>query len=111
MTVLFAFEEAIGFMMGQVEHDKDGISAAAVCAELAADVYAQGQTLSQHWHQLQRRYGTYEYRSGYFIASPASKSAAVFERLRAQVPATIAGCAVRAVRDLGTGVDTEQPGE
>lgn len=34
-TVLFAFEEAIGFMLGQVEHDKDGISAAAVFAELA----------------------------------------------------------------------------
>lgn len=26
--MLFAFEEAIGFMMGQLEHDKDGISAA-----------------------------------------------------------------------------------
>jgi len=34
-TVLFAYEEAIGFMMGQIEHDKDGISAAVVFAELA----------------------------------------------------------------------------
>ena len=34
-TVLFAFEEAIGFMMGQLEADKDGISAAAVFGELA----------------------------------------------------------------------------
>ena len=34
-TVLFAFEEAIGYMMGQAQHDKDGISAAAVFAELA----------------------------------------------------------------------------
>ena len=33
--MLFAFEEAIGFMMGQAQHDKDGISAAAVFAELA----------------------------------------------------------------------------
>ena len=34
-TVLFAFEEAIGFMFGQVQHDKDGVSAAVVFAELA----------------------------------------------------------------------------
>ncbi|PRW56905.1 phosphoglucomutase PGM3 isoform B [Chlorella sorokiniana] len=108
-TVLFAFEEAIGFMLGQVEHDKDGIAAAAVFAELAADVYARGGTLAQHWLQLQQQYGTFEYRSGYFIAQPPSKSEAIFERLRAAPPTSIGGLAVHAVRDLGTGVDTAQP--
>lgn len=108
-TVLFAFEEAIGFMMGQLEHDKDGISAAAVFAELAADVYARGDTLAAHWQRLRQRYGAFEFRSGYFVASPPSRSAAVFERLRAAPPAAIGGCPVRAVRDLGTGVDTSQP--
>ena len=77
---------------------------------LAADVYARGGTLAQHWHQLQQRYGAFEYRSGYFIAQPPSKSAAVFERLRAAPPTTIGGLRVAAVRDLGTGVDTAQPG-
>lgn len=81
-----------------------------VFAELAADVYARGGTLAAHWQRLLQRYGAYEYRSGYFIADPPSKSAAVFERLRAAPPAAIGGCAVRAVRDLGTGVDTSQPG-
>jgi hypothetical protein len=74
-------------------------------------VYSRGQTLEQHWQQLRQRYGAFEYRSGYCIASPPSKSAAVFERLRAQMPASIGGCAVTAIRDLGTGVDTAQPGE
>ena len=77
----------------------------------AGDVYSRGQTLGQHWQQLRQRYGAFEYRSGYFIVSPPSKSAAVFERLRSHVPASIGGCAVTAVRDLGTGVDTAQPGE
>ena len=81
------------------------------CCWPAGDVYSRGQTLEQHWQQLRQRYGGFEYRSGYFIASPPSKSAAVFERLRSQVPASIGGCAVTAVRDLGTGVDTAQPGE
>ncbi|KAL4452333.1 hypothetical protein ABPG75_007995 [Micractinium tetrahymenae] len=108
-TVLFAFEEAIGFMMGQLEHDKDGISAAVVFAELAADVYARGGTLVAHWQRLRQRYGAFEYRSSYFVANPPSKSVAVFERLRAAPPVAVGGCAVRAVRDLGTGVDTSQP--
>jgi hypothetical protein len=108
--VLFAFEEAIGFMMGQLGHDKDGVAAAAVCAELAAELHAQGATLAQHWQALQQRYGRFEYRSGYFVAQPPSRSAAVFQRLRDAPPAAIAGRRVVSVRDLGTGLDTAQPG-
>jgi len=44
LQVLFAFEEAIGFMVGPYK-DKDGISAAAVFCEMAAEIYAQGATL------------------------------------------------------------------
>lgn len=77
---------------------------------LAADVYAHGSTLAEHWNQLLQRYGALYYRSGYFVASPPSRSAAVFERLRVQVPASIGDYAVEAVRDLGTGIDTAQPG-
>lgn len=81
------------------------------CAvRLAADVYARDGTLAQHWQELQQRYGPFEFRSGYYIAQPPSKSAAVFERLRAAPPTTIGGLRVQAVRDLGTGMDTAQPG-
>ena len=76
----------------------------------AADVYARGSTLAQHWRELQQRYGALHYRSAYFVADPPSRSAAVFQRLRAQPPRRIGGLAVRSVRDLGTGVDTAQPG-
>lgn len=41
----------------QVGKDKDGVAASAVFAELAADVYARGATLAQHWQQLQQQYG------------------------------------------------------
>ena len=60
-TVLLAFEEAIGFALGAVGKDKDGIAAAAAFAELAAAVYEGGGTLRQHWAQLQAKYGRWCY--------------------------------------------------
>lgn len=51
-TVLFAFEEAIGFMCGSCVLDKDGVSAAAVCAEMATYVYNQGLTLSKQLEKI-----------------------------------------------------------
>lgn len=46
-TVLFAFEEAIGFMCGSTVLDKDGVSAAAVCAEMAAHIYNHNSTIKK----------------------------------------------------------------
>ncbi|XP_002735052.2 phosphopentomutase-like, partial [Saccoglossus kowalevskii] len=46
-TVLFAFEEAIGFMYGTQVLDKDGISAAVVLAEMASHLATNNITLTQ----------------------------------------------------------------
>lgn len=46
-TVLFAFEEAIGFMCGTAVLDKDGVSAAAHVAELVAYLETKGSNLQQ----------------------------------------------------------------
>ena len=43
--VLFAYEEAIGFMLGTAVLDKDGVSAAAVMGELVSWLYDNGRTL------------------------------------------------------------------
>ncbi len=54
--VLFAFEEAIGFMVGVMGiRDKDGVSAAAVFAEMAADYYSRGETVRGSKRLLRRR--------------------------------------------------------
>ena len=50
--VLFAYEEAIGFMFGTTVLDKDGISAAAVMAEYAVWLYSQGMTFSTQLESL-----------------------------------------------------------
>jgi phosphomannomutase len=44
-TFLFAFEEAIGYMVRSVPLDKDGVSAAAVFAEMAHYLYGKGTTI------------------------------------------------------------------
>jgi phosphomannomutase len=40
-----AFEEAIGFMLGPMFRDKDGVAAAAAFAEMAAELYEGGASV------------------------------------------------------------------
>ena len=53
--VVFAFEEAIGYMCGCTVLDKDGISAAAVMAEFAGWLHGQGKTFRQQLEELYER--------------------------------------------------------
>ncbi|GIL73722.1 hypothetical protein Vretimale_5391 [Volvox reticuliferus] len=119
-VVLFAFEEAIGFMLGAMYRDKDGISAAATFTELAAHTYGSGHTLDELLQELYGKYGYFDYRSGYFISDRPDKTfRVIFSELRggggaggsgaaARYASTIGGVPVLHVRDLGTGLDTSQ---
>lgn len=53
--VLFAFEEAIGFMFGATVLDKDGVSAAAVMAEYAGWLHSQDKTFGSHLEDIYLR--------------------------------------------------------
>jgi len=121
--VLFAFEEAIGYMFPATGvMDKDGVAAACVFAEMAAERYAEGggegaETLAGRLEELYARYGRFCSRSGYFIADPPSKGAAVFDEWRrgeegggGSYPRAVGGLRVASVRDLGAGLDTARPG-
>lgn len=108
LEVLFAFEEAIGFMFGAVHKDKDGVAAAAVFAEMAARIASEhgGRTVAQHLDWLYGEYGYHAGRAGYFVADTPDASRAVFERLRGGYPKAVGPLAVESVRDLGTGKDS-----
>jgi phosphomannomutase len=56
---VFGYEEALGYAVGDVVRDKDGITAALVMAELAAALKAKGQTLLDRLEELDARYGRY----------------------------------------------------
>ena len=54
--VLFAFEEAIGYMFGTSVLDKDGVSAAAVMAECAVCLYGNGKTFASQLEACYQRW-------------------------------------------------------
>lgn len=80
--MIFAFEEAIGFMCGSVVLDKDGISAAAHMATMALYLYHHGLTLNQQLSEIYQEYGYHVSCDSYFICNDPEKIKKIFERLR-----------------------------
>ena len=110
---LFGFEEALGYTVGELVRDKDGISAAVIFAELTAVLRASGTTVLAHLESLYRRYGL-------FVSSQVSltkKSAegvaelrAIMARLRKSPPWKVADQEVVCVRDYMGQVITAKDG-
>ncbi|KAI8804882.1 hypothetical protein BJ742DRAFT_822777 [Cladochytrium replicatum] len=121
-TVLFAYEEAIGFMVGDTVHDKDGVSALATLAELVAwleRTYKRGTTLSDWLEIIYKKYGYFVSYNTYFVCHSAPTIKALFNRIRYSgsdvamaelgYPTYIGPHKVIGVRDLTIGYDSEQP--
>ena len=62
--------------------DKDGIAAAVVFAEMAADLQQWGIGVAQHLESLKELYGFFETRASYFTSDKPADIRAVFARLR-----------------------------
>ncbi|KAH8833487.1 hypothetical protein DL96DRAFT_1703152 [Flagelloscypha sp. PMI_526] len=111
--VPFGYEEAIGYMFGNDIRDKDGASATAIFAELAALLDAQGKTMSSFLTSLYDRYGYFETNNGYFICNEPSTIDAIFSRIRRYettshpstrtYPSSIANILITQVTDLTKG--------
>lgn len=56
-TTVMGYEEALGYSVGTVARDKDGVSAVAVFAELAASLRARGETVLGRLEAIYRRFG------------------------------------------------------
>lgn len=108
--VLLAWEESIGFMAGH-PRDKDGISAAAVFAEIASYLNSQGITLSKQLFDIYKKYGFHLVRSSYWFVPSPDVTKNIFAKLRKDMnfPTKIGKNSVRYVRDLTIGYDNEQP--
>lgn len=90
-TVLFAFEEAIGFMFSPTVLDKDGVSAACHLASLAAFLELKNQTLHEKLIELYQTYGFHYTSNSYFLCYEPDVITKIFERIRnfQQAPNTV----------------------
>jgi phosphomannomutase len=110
---VFGFEEALGYTIGDVVRDKDGIGAALIAAELAAVLHAENKTLLDRLHELARTYGLFV--SGQrSLTMPGSdgvqKIEGIMTRLRGAPPARIGAHEVVASGDYQARVKTSKDG-
>jgi phosphomannomutase len=100
---VMGFEEALGYTIGDVVRDKDGVSGALVFADLAAWCRRRGVTVLAEMDAMARRYGLYLSKQVSVTmkgSDGAAKIAGIMSAVRAAPPTTLGAYAVEGVMDL-----------
>lgn len=107
----FGYEEALGYTVGPVVRDKDGLSAALVFMDMAATLRDAGSTVADRLADLYRRAGLWV-STQLSLVKPGSEGLAEIEaamvRLGERRPTELAGRRVDSSLDFRTGAD-ERP--
>jgi phosphomannomutase len=99
----FGYEEALGYCIGRLVRDKDGVSAAMVASELAAELKASGSSMVERLHEIFRSHGAHVTRQRSIRVAGSdwmARVTAAMAAVRATPPAELAGRAVLGVEDL-----------
>lgn len=107
-TYLFGFEEALGYCVDPVVHDKDGIAAALSFADLTAAASESGALIDDVLGELYLRHGLWVSRQRSLVregTAGAEAIAAAMDRLAADPPADIAGREVLTFTDYSQGAE------
>uniref|UniRef100_A0A8C1ENZ2 Phosphoglucomutase 2-like 1 n=2 Tax=Cyprinus carpio TaxID=7962 RepID=A0A8C1ENZ2_CYPCA len=112
--VIFSFEESIGFLCGNMVLDKDGVSTAAVVAEMAAYLHTKNLSLKQQLINIYEIYGYHISRTCYVICNDPPTIHKIFSRLRnfggpGVYPESCGDYCITHIRDVTTGYDSSQP--
>ncbi|MEX2984384.1 phospho-sugar mutase [Streptomyces sp. C36] len=106
----YAYEEALGYCVDpDGVRDKDGITAALLVAELAAELKASGRTLSDLLDDLAVEYGLHATDQLSVRVEDLSLIATAMRRLREQPPVVLAGLHVVSAEDLTKGTESLPP--
>ena len=104
---VFGFEESCGYLKGTYARDKDAVVASMLVCEMAASLKLQGKSILDALNEVYAKYGYYlsHVQSVELTGADAmEKAAKMMADLRANVPATIGGAAVTAVRDYKSSI-------
>lgn len=100
----YAYEEALGYCVDpEGVRDKDGITAALLITELAAELKQSGRTLCDLLDDLALQFGLHATDQLSVRVEDLSLIADAMRRLREQPPAALAGLAVSSSDDLSRG--------
>ncbi|MBS7295568.1 MAG: phospho-sugar mutase [Treponema sp.] len=100
---VFGLEESYGYKVEKEVMDKDGVSAAAMCAEMILYWRSQGKSLLEHLDDMYKEFGYFEDRAisqNFPGASGGETMKAMMASMRNNPPATLGGEKVVRVRDL-----------
>jgi phosphomannomutase len=103
---VFGFEEALGYTVGDVVRDKDGISAAMMFAELTTELARAGHTVHDELEAIARKFGLFV--SGQVNVVRKGEQgpreiAALMDRIRKASPDKIGPFTVTAKTDFAEG--------
>lgn len=104
---VFGLEESYGYKVEKEVMDKDGISAAAMCAEMTMYWRSKGKSILEHLDEMYKEYGFFEDHSiSQNFPGSAGKEvmANLMTKLRTEGLTSLGGKKVLLVKDIGTGV-------
>ncbi|MFE6779033.1 phospho-sugar mutase [Streptomyces sp. NPDC057702] len=108
--VRYAYEEALGYCVDPAGvRDKDGVTAALLVAELAAELRAAGGTLADLLDELALTHGLHATDQLSVRVDDLSLITAAMERLRTRAPGSLAGLPVTSAQDLSQGSEALPP--
>ncbi len=103
---VMGYEEALGYSVGPLVRDKDGVSACVLFSELVLWNRARGKTVLEHLDDIYRRVGLFVTEQVSLTREGSEGLASIraaMQRFRAKPPAEIAGHRVEQVVDLDRG--------
>lgn len=110
---LFGFEVEIGFVVGDISLDKDGVRIAAIFNEMANFVYSQKLYLADQLENLYKKYGYFIMGTRYFFCYDPKNLERIMNSIRTfennSYPTKIGKYEVKSVRDLTVGFDNSKP--